>query len=68
MGAAMPEPQSLSTRSMPRVQVVADVLVEEAGVEPMLHRSFVAPIVDGDDPRHRHRERRPAARRSWPAA
>jgi hypothetical protein len=25
---------------------VADVLVQEAGVEPMLHRSFVAPIVE----------------------
>ena len=26
---------------------VADVLVEEAGIRPMLHRTFVAPIVEG---------------------
>jgi FAD dependent oxidoreductase len=28
--------------------VVADRLVEEAGVHPMLHRLFVAPVMDGD--------------------
>jgi len=46
MGAAMPEPQSLShALDAEMFKYVADVLVQEAGVEPMLHRSFVAPIV-----------------------
>jgi hypothetical protein len=27
---------------------VADRLVEDAGVRPMLHRLFVAPVMDGD--------------------
>ncbi len=48
MGAAMPEPQSLShALDAEMFKYVADVLVQEAGVEPMLHRSFVAPIVEG---------------------
>ena len=46
MGAAMPEPQSIShALDAEMFKHVADVLVEEAGVRPMLHRQFVAPIV-----------------------
>jgi len=46
MGAAMPEPQSTShALDAEMFKYVADVLVEEAGVHPMLHRQFVAPIV-----------------------
>jgi len=46
MGAAMPEPQSLShALDAEMFKYVADVLVREAGVTPMLHRLFVAPIV-----------------------
>jgi hypothetical protein len=49
MGAAMPEPQSIShSLDAEGFKVVADRLVEEAGVHPMLHRMFVAPIMDGD--------------------
>jgi ribulose 1,5-bisphosphate synthetase/thiazole synthase len=50
MGAALPEPQSLShALDAEMFKYVADVLVEEAGITPMLHRSFVAPIVaDGE--------------------
>ena len=47
MGAAMPEPQSLShALDAEMFKWVADVLVEEAGVKPLLHRMGVAPIVD----------------------
>ena len=46
MGAAMPEPQSLShALDAEMFKWVADVLVEEAGVRPLLHRLCVAPIV-----------------------
>mgnify|MGYP000317119345 CR=1 FL=1 len=46
MGAAMPEPQSIShSLDAEGFKVVADTLVEEAGVIPMLHRLFVAPII-----------------------
>jgi hypothetical protein len=46
MGAAMPEPQSIShALDAEMFKWVADVLVQEAGVTPMLHRAFVAPIV-----------------------
>jgi ribulose 1,5-bisphosphate synthetase/thiazole synthase len=46
MGAAMPEPQSLShALDAEMFKHVADVLVQESGVEPMLHRTFVVPIV-----------------------
>ncbi len=46
MGAAMPEPQSIShALDAEMFKWVADVLVQEAGVEPMLHRQFVAPIM-----------------------
>jgi ribulose 1,5-bisphosphate synthetase/thiazole synthase len=46
MGAALPEPQSLShALDAEMFKYVADVLVQEAGITPMLHRLFVAPIV-----------------------
>ena len=46
MGAAMPEPQSIShALDAEMFKYVADVLVQEAGVQPMLHRQFVAPIL-----------------------
>ena len=49
MGAAMPEPQSIShSLDAEGFKYVADRLVEEAGVIPMLHRLFVAPIIEGD--------------------
>jgi hypothetical protein len=49
MGAAMPEPQSIShSLDAEGFKYVADRLVEEAGVIPMLHRLFVAPIMEGD--------------------
>ncbi|GAC1405272.1 MAG: FAD-dependent oxidoreductase [Novosphingobium sp.] len=49
MGAAIPEPQSISHALDAEVfKYVADVLVQEAGVTPMLHRMFVAPIMEGD--------------------
>jgi ribulose 1,5-bisphosphate synthetase/thiazole synthase len=47
MGAAMPEPQSLShALDAEMFKWVADVLVAEAGVEPLLHRLAVAPIME----------------------
>lgn len=47
MGAAVPESQSLSYElDSEGFKVVADRLVEEAGIHPMLHRLFVAPIMD----------------------
>ncbi len=49
MGAAMPEPQSIShSLDAEAFKFVADTLIEEAGVLPMLHRMFVAPIMEGD--------------------
>jgi hypothetical protein len=46
MGAAMPEPQSTSyALDGEMFKYVADVLVQEANVTPMLHRLFVAPIL-----------------------
>jgi ribulose 1,5-bisphosphate synthetase/thiazole synthase len=49
MGAAVPESQSLSYElDSEGFKVVADRMVEEAGIYPMLHRLFVAPIMDGD--------------------
>jgi ribulose 1,5-bisphosphate synthetase/thiazole synthase len=48
MGAAMPEPQSLShALDAEMFKHVADVLVTEAGVMPMLHRLGAAPILEG---------------------
>ena len=47
MGAAMPEPQSLShALDAEMFKWVADTLVEEAGITPLLHRLCVAPILD----------------------
>jgi FAD dependent oxidoreductase len=49
MGAAVPDRQSLSHEiDSEGFKLVADRLVEEAAVHPMLHRLFVAPIMDGD--------------------
>ena len=49
MGAAVPESQSLSYElDSEGFKVVADTLVEEAGIRGMLHRTFAAPIMDGD--------------------
>jgi len=49
MGAAVPESQSLSYElDSEGFKLVADRLVEEAGVQPMLHRQFVAPIMNDD--------------------
>src|SRR5450432_1473518 len=46
MGAAMPEPQSLShALDAEMFKWVADVFVQEAGITPLLHRLCVAPIV-----------------------
>src|SRR5579859_2609060 len=48
MGAAMPEPQSLShALDAEMFKYVADILVQEAGVTPLLHRLCVAPILEG---------------------
>ena len=47
MGAAMPEPQSLShALDAEMFKYVADVLVQEADVQPLLHRLCVAPLVE----------------------
>lgn len=49
MGAATPEPQSDSFAiDGEAFKHVADTLVMEAGITPMLHRMFVAPIMDGN--------------------
>lgn len=49
MGAALPEPQSDShALDGEAFKYVADVLVQEAGIQPMLHRQFVAPVMDGN--------------------
>ena len=49
MGAAVPESQSQSYElDAEGFKLVADTLVEEAGIRGMLHRTFVAPIMDGD--------------------
>jgi ribulose 1,5-bisphosphate synthetase/thiazole synthase len=47
MGAASPESQSVSVGiDAERFKFVADVLVAEAGITPMLHRLAVQPIVE----------------------
>ncbi|MGA2776999.1 MAG: FAD-dependent oxidoreductase [Steroidobacteraceae bacterium] len=47
MGAAMPEPQSLShALDAEMFKWVADELVQEAGIKPLLHRLCVAPILE----------------------
>ncbi len=49
MGAAVPESQSQSYEiDAEGFKVVADALVREAGIHPMLHRTFSMPIMDGD--------------------
>jgi ribulose 1,5-bisphosphate synthetase/thiazole synthase len=49
MGAAVPESQSLSYEfDSEGFKLVADRLVEEASIHPMLHRQFVSPVMDGD--------------------
>ncbi len=49
MGAAVQESQSLSYElDSEGFKLVADQLVEEAGIRAMAHRFFVAPIMDGD--------------------
>ena len=49
MGAAVPESQSDSYEiDAEGFKVVADRLVEEANIHPMLHRAFAAPIMDGN--------------------
>jgi NADPH-dependent 2,4-dienoyl-CoA reductase/sulfur reductase-like enzyme len=49
MGAATPDSQSLSYEiDSEGFKVVADRLVEEAGVRPLLHRAFAAPLMNGD--------------------
>jgi flavin-dependent dehydrogenase len=49
MGAAVPESQSLSYElDSEGFKRVADCLVAEADIHPMLHRLFVAPILEGD--------------------
>jgi len=49
MGAATPEPQSDShALDAEGFKCVADALVEEAGITPMLHRMCVAPIMEGN--------------------
>jgi len=46
-GATSDESQSISQAfDAERFKVVADTLVEENGIHPMLHRTFVAPIVE----------------------
>lgn len=48
LGAAVPESQSQSYElDSEGFKVVADRLVLDAGVHPMLHRTVVAPILDG---------------------
>ncbi len=48
MGAAMPEPQSLShALDAEMFKHVADVMAQEAAVQVMLHRLCVAPILEG---------------------
>jgi hypothetical protein len=49
MGAAVPESQSLSYElDSEGFKLVADALVGETDIHPMLHRAFVSPIMDGD--------------------
>lgn len=48
-GAAVPESQSLSYElDSEGFKLVADALVQEAGIHAMLHRQVVAPVMEGD--------------------
>src|ERR1044072_9346231 len=50
MGAAGPESQSPSyDLDCEGFKLVADRLVTEAGIHAMLHRQFVAPLIDGEE-------------------
>lgn len=50
LGAAQPEPQSDShALDAEGFKYVADLLVQEAGIEPLLHAKVVAPVLDGDE-------------------
>src|SRR6201994_346065 len=47
MGASMPEPQSISEAlDAEMFKWVADTLVQEAGITPLLHRLGVSPILE----------------------
>src|SRR3569832_2395271 len=47
MGASMPEPQSISQAlDAEMIKWVADTLVQEAGITPLLHRMGVSPILE----------------------
>ena len=47
MRAAVPESQSIGSElDSERFKLVADKLVQEAGIHPMLHRLFVSPIIE----------------------
>jgi ribulose 1,5-bisphosphate synthetase/thiazole synthase len=49
MGMAVPESQSQSYElDSEGFKIVADTLVAEAGIHGMMHRSFAAPMMDGD--------------------
>jgi ribulose 1,5-bisphosphate synthetase/thiazole synthase len=49
MGASHPESQSIShSFDAEMFKYVADKLVQEAGIRPMLHRVFVEPIMEGN--------------------
>jgi len=49
MGAAIPEPQAdRHALDGEAFKYGADVMVQEAGIEPLLHRLFVAPIMEGN--------------------
>ncbi len=49
MGAAVPESQSDSYElDSEGFKLVADRMVEEAGIHGMLHRAFAAPVMDGN--------------------
>ena len=69
MGAAVPESQSLCYEiDAEGFKSSPTCWSQEAGVHPMLHRLFVAPIMDGDaDPRRDRRSPRRGARRSSPS-
>ena len=47
MGAAVEEPQS-DSYALDGEAFKWDTMVEEAGITPMLHRLFVAPVMDGE--------------------
>ena len=72
MGAANPDESSPLSMGIDgeRFKYVADVLVEEAGIHPMLHRHAVAPIVEdgasaGSSPRASPDARRSSRSGSW---